>query len=66
MTHFIHGLLEKANYLYGVKSSQYKATTRRELCATYRFVDTRFKCERPQLHIICTTGLSVFPYEESE
>ena len=34
--------------------------------AHYRLADRRFKCERPQLHIISTTGASVRPYEESE
>ena len=35
-------------------------------CAHYRLAARRFKCERPQLHIISTTGASVRPYEESE
>jgi len=34
--------------------------------APYRLADRRFKCERPQLHIIWTTGPNVLPYEESE
>jgi hypothetical protein len=33
---------------------------------SYRLADRRFKCERPQSHIICTTGPSVLPYEDSE
>jgi hypothetical protein len=32
----------------------------------HRLADTRFKWERPQLHIIWTTGPSVLPYGESE
>src|SRR5579863_9429268 len=35
-------------------------------CAPHRLADRRFKCERPQLHIISTTGASVRPYAESE
>jgi hypothetical protein len=34
-------------------------------CPPYRLADRRFKCERPQLHIISTTG-RVRPYAESE
>jgi hypothetical protein len=34
--------------------------------ANHRLADKRFKWERPQLHIIWTTGPSVLPYGESE
>ena len=37
-----------------------------DLSANHRLADKRFKWERPQLHIIWTTGPSVLPYGESE
>ena len=37
-----------------------------DLSANHRLGDKRFKWERPQLHIIWTTGPSVLPYGDSE